>query len=277
MNRYETRKGNVGAWLSTAVTRNPEGLLLLAAGAALLMRGHNKTTGRASLGLRNGSGQDYGKSDHNGPGFGEELGDTAKRAGEYVSAVTDKVAETARSYASSTAEYVDEVGDAAWERSRRMADQARETTTYVSQEQPWAVALAGLAAGATIAAIFPPTRVEKQALGSVGDRLRSAAGAVGDQIMQAGRDAGEKLSNVAKDHGFTTEGLKEAAQEVGETLSSALSGEASNLAQATSRQRPSEAQNSPQSREAQSRSEGREAGNRPTSRAGASPNSGGRR
>ena len=37
MSSYEVREG-VGGWISNAVTRNPEGLLLLAAGAALLLR-----------------------------------------------------------------------------------------------------------------------------------------------------------------------------------------------------------------------------------------------
>ena len=48
-----------------------------------------------------------------------------------------------------------------------MADQARETADYVVQEQPWAVALAGLAAGATVAAIFPPTHIERRTLGEL--------------------------------------------------------------------------------------------------------------
>jgi hypothetical protein len=103
-----------------------------------------------------------------------------------------------------------------------MADQARETADYLVREQPWAVALAGLVAGASVAAVFPPTRIERRTLGEVGERLRSAAGTMGENVMEAGMQAGERLSEVAEERGLTREGLKEAAREVGETFSSAL-------------------------------------------------------
>jgi ElaB/YqjD/DUF883 family membrane-anchored ribosome-binding protein len=285
MSSYGMREGNAGEWLTSAVTRNPEGLLLLAAGVALLMRsGRSKSTDnyRKTVPSQTGRRQNFGEPEHSEPGVGDRVADAARRAGEYASEATDKVSETARSYASSAADYASEVGDAALERSRRIADQAWEATDYVTREQPWAVALAGLVAGAAVAAAFPPTRVERRTLGGVGDRLRSAAGAVGDQIMEAGRQAGEKLSEVAEERGLTSEGLKEAAQEVGETFSSALSAEEPNSTQASNRQETDEgAQTNPQSRQAPSGAEGRHSrstqpGNRPAG-SGGSPSSGGRR
>src|SRR6185312_10619909 len=147
MTSYGTREGGT-KWIMGAMTRNPEGLLLLAAGCALLMR-----SGR----------QNGGHGENSMPGG--RVAEAARRAGEYVSEATDRVSETARSYASAAAEYADEASRLAAERTRRVADQALDKADYVVREQPWAVALAGVVAGAAIAAAFPPTRIEKRTLG----------------------------------------------------------------------------------------------------------------
>jgi len=182
-----------------------------------------------------------GRREHSqtGESVVKHVGEAARRAGEYVSETTDKVAETARSYASSAAEYADEATQAAMERSRRMAEQARETADYVVREQPWAVALAGILAGAAVAAAFAPTPIERRTLGQAGQRLRSAAGHLGEQLMEAGTQAGERLSEVAEERGLTSEGLKEAARNVGEAFSSSLGGE-ERQAQGSSRRKPGE-------------------------------------
>lgn len=283
MSSYGTRQDSASEWLTGAVTRNPEGLLLLAAGVALLMRsGRRKSTNNYGNGFpwQTGSKQNYGEGEHSGPGAGERVADAARRVGEYVSEASDKVSENARAYASSAVDYAGDLGDAALERSRRLGDQAWETTDYVTREQPWAVALAGLVAGAAVAAIFPSTRLERRTLGEVGGQLRSAAGAVGAQIKEAGLKAGDKLSEVAEERGLTREGLKEAAQEVGETFSSAITGEESS-AGGLSRPQPSGAARSDQSQQTPTGPMGTKSGstqsrNRPAGSFGA-PTSGGRR
>ena len=238
MSTYGMREGGgAGEWIMGAVTRNPEGLLLLAAGVALLMRSGRGQPAKYRYGqsINEGAREYSGRRERSqtGEGVGEHAADAARRAGEYVSEATDKVAETARSYASSAADYADETARAAMERSTRIADQARGTADYVVREQPWAVALTGLLAGAAVAAAFRPTRLERRTLGDVGERLRSAAGAAGEQVMEAGMKAGERLTEVAEERGLTREGLKEAAREVSETFSSALAGEEKDSAQAS--------------------------------------------
>ena len=243
MTTYGMREpGGAGEWMMNAVTRNPEGLLLVAAGAALLMRTGRGRRPEAFAGSQ--GSQHYARShtnetetvrEHVGEAarrageYVSEAAETARgaarRAGEYVSDATDKVGNTARSYATSAADYADEASRAAMERSRRMAEQARETADYVVREQPWAVTLAGLIAGAAVAAAFPPSRFERRTLGEVGEHLRSAAGAAGERVKQAGMKAGERLGEMAEEHGLTAEGLTEAAREVGETFSSTLQGE----------------------------------------------------
>jgi hypothetical protein len=284
MSSYGVREGSAGEWITGAVTRNPEGLLLLAAGVALLLRSGRSNPPndyRKNFPSQPGSARNYRQPEHGETGVGERVVEAARRAGEYVSETTDQVSETARSYASSAADYAGEVGDAALERSRRMADQAWEATDYVMQQQPWAVALAGLAAGAAVAALFPPTRLERRTLGEAGERLRSAAGAVGGQIMEAGRQAGEKLSEVAEERGLTSEGLKEAAEEVGQTFRSALTGEESS-AETSSHQKASHGDRSNQARQAHSAPIAQRSGktppsSRPAGSSGASPSGGERR
>lgn len=209
-----------------ALTRNPEGLLLLAAGAALLLRSGRSQSRRAYADL---SEYRHGNLDNaeESKGISERLGQAARRAGEYVSDASNKVSETTRSYASSAAEYAEEAGRIATEQSSRVANQARETADYVVREQPWAVALTGLMAGAAVAAVFAPTRIEQRTLGEVGQRLRSAAEVMGSRVMEAGMQAGERLSEVAEERGLTKEGLKEAARDVSETFGSALAAEES--------------------------------------------------
>ena len=195
MTMYGVSEGrDAGEWVMSTVSRNPEGLLLLAAGVALLMRsGRGQSRNHRYARSMSEGGGDYSarrERSQTGEGVGEQVAEAARRARGYVSEATDKVSETARSYASSAADYADQTTRAAMERSRRMADQARETADNVVREQPWAVAIAGLLAGAAVAAAFPPTRLERRALGDVGERLRSAAGAAGEQVMEAGMKAG---------------------------------------------------------------------------------------
>ena len=245
MSTYRVRESaGAGEWIMGAVTRNPEGLLLLAAGAALIMRsgrGQSRRRSYAETVSENRDGRRTFGNREETVGVGQRVGEAARRAGDYVSEATDRVSETARSYASSAADYADEAARIAVKQSSRMADQARETTEYVVREQPWALALAGLVAGATVAAVFPSTPIERRTLGPVGQRLRSAAGTVGEQLMEAGMQAGERLGEVAEERGLTKEGLKEAARDVGETFSSALAGEEASSAQSSNRQQSGEA------------------------------------
>ena len=217
-----------GEWILGALRRNPEGLLLLAAGAALLMRRSGTplftdSTPRQNQ-YRTGQGGDNAFSE-NGRNLGDRLAQATQAAGEYASDVTERVSRTASTYASSISDYADEAAD----RSRQFAHQAQSslqsTAQQILQEQPLAVALVGFAAGAAVAAAFPATEVEKRALGPTGERLMDAAERAGDHLKEAGAQAGESLMNAAEERGLTGEGLKEVAREVGDAFSTALSGD----------------------------------------------------
>lgn len=214
----DTPDSGAAGWLVGAVKNNPEGLLLLAAGCALLMRSSGSSKSRRSRDARG-----YGRTD---------MTQTGPEAGEYVSDIGESVVETASSYASSVSSYADDVARATAERSGRLARQAqstaRDTINRVIQEQPLTVALAGAAAGAAVAAAFPATALENRTLGPTGERLRDAAGRAGEQLKDAATKAGQRLAAAADERGLNTEGLTEVARDVGETFSSALEGEDAN-------------------------------------------------
>jgi hypothetical protein len=94
----------------------------------------------------------------------------------------------------------------------------------VLREQPLAVMMAGLAAGAAVAAVFPTTEIEERTLGGAGEGVRQAAGKAVERVKAAADKAGEHLKSAAEERGLTSEGLKELAGEVTETFTGAVSG-----------------------------------------------------
>ena len=240
-----------GEQFLNAVWRNPEGLLLLAAGAALLMRRgvsssinriprHNQFRGDQ----RN---EDVDRNGSNARNFGDRVADAAQGAGDYASDVAEKVRQTASSYASSISDYADEATDNSLRMARQAQSSLQSTAQHILQEQPLAVALVGLAAGAAVAAAFPATDMEKRTLGPTGERLKDAAGKVGEHLKEASVQAGQGLMDAAEERGLTGEGLKGVAREVGEAFSNTLAREEARAASASpqSQRAPSRGQSNP--------------------------------
>jgi hypothetical protein len=204
-------------WLLGTVKNNPEGLLLLAAGCALLMR-----TGRRSQ----GPSRPYLDERYDGPsrpqdgGRVSQVGDAARA---YASNVGDMVSETAGNYVAVTAEYADKARRVVADQSGRIADQTQSTIGHIVREQPLAVALAGLAAGAAIAAAFPATQMERETLGVAGQRASEAAAAAGQRVGEAASAARDRLKSAADERGLNTDGLKEVARDVASTIGKSVS------------------------------------------------------
>jgi hypothetical protein len=161
----------------------------------------------------------------------ESAADTARSAGDYAAQMKDRISDTASDYASqvkdtasssadSVADFADETRRKVMERSARLKRQTQATLQSTMQrtlrEQPLAVAVAGLAAGAAVAALFPSTDIEDRAFGGAHERPKEAAssGREGDRGRGQG---GERLKGAAEKRGFTSEGLKEMAGEVADT------------------------------------------------------------
>ena len=238
--------GNTGDWLLGAVKKNPEGLLLLAAGAVLLMR---KAGG---LGLTSAMGQ---RSGHSGHGSFAKAATGAKQyaagAKDYAADIAERAKQTVESVASSASEYADQARRTVSRQSERVMDQAQSTfqstqSTFQStmnrvlHDQPLVVALAGMAAGAAVAAAFPTTDFEKETLGPLGEQVSDAANRMGEQLKDATVKAGEKLKNVADEKGLNSSGLKDVASEVAGAFSGSMTGASGSTEKAAQTKLPGE-------------------------------------
>ena len=229
MSRYsETDTYSQAAdWLMGTARRKPEALLLLAAGCCLLMRSGGHSSARAAS-HRYGedreryqsqpsrTASDIGRAASN---VRDGLSRAADSATDYASQIKDRVSDTASSYAQSISEFADGA------RLKRQAQSTlRSGMDRVLRDQPLAVAMAGLAAGAAVAAVFPSTRIEDRTFGGAREAVTEAAGKAGERVMEAAGKAGERLRSAAEERGLTSEGLKELAGEVTDTFTSAVSG-----------------------------------------------------
>jgi hypothetical protein len=230
-----------GDWLLGTVRRNPEAVLLLAASCCLLMRSGSASS-RSRISPReddwsyrshaSGASSDFRRASASaGEGLSHAAAsatDAAERAGNYASRMKDRVADTASSYADSVAEFAGDASRNVAEHSARLTRQARSTMestmNRVLREQPLAVAAAGFAAGAAVAAMFPSTDIEDRALGGAHEKLKDAAEKAGTKVMDAAGKAGERLKSAAEERGLTSEGLKEMAGDVASTFTDAVSG-----------------------------------------------------
>jgi ElaB/YqjD/DUF883 family membrane-anchored ribosome-binding protein len=217
------RARNMGDLVFNAVKDNPEGLLLLAAGCALLLRSKSSASGASSTRYRSDPMKENSTSVY------ENVSEAAETARDYVADVAEKVGVTAKSYASSATQFADETRRSVSEKSGRFAEQAQTTArdkfNRVLQDQPLVLVFAGLAAGAAVASALPVTEIEKNAFGPTGEVVADIASKAGERFKDATRKAGEHLKTDAEQRGLTTEGLKEMASEAASAFGGALSGE----------------------------------------------------
>ena len=201
-----------GDWLVRAARRHPVALLLLAAGCALLMRPRRRSPSRSAIQQQTSrSYQDYRSDDYrSGPSpgtsdAGDRISPIAKTAAEYASNIGNKVFEMAGDYTESVSRFAQETGRNVAQQSDRFRRKAQSTIKdgmkRVLREQPLAVAVAGLAAGAAVAAAFPRTEIENRTLGTAHDALTKAATQAGENLMGAAAQAGERLKTLLRTGG----------------------------------------------------------------------------
>lgn len=217
--------------------RNPEGLLLLAAGCALLMR---SGSGPSRHGAAPGLDEDTGPS---------AFGRAAEKMSGFIDDVTAQVSERTHTLAGNAQGYAASTGATIADRSRQTMQDVKEkaaqvqervtaTVNDVLREQPLAVAVAGLAAGAALAAIFPPGGLEQRTIGPAVDRAAEVAARAGGQLKEAAVRAGKKAATSADEHGFNRENLEDVADEVAEEFTDALSGKSSAAPRQNAGRRP---------------------------------------
>jgi hypothetical protein len=225
-----------GDWLMATARRNPEALLLLAAGCALLMRSGGSSSSRTPARRQySGEYQGYGSepsyrstTNNAASNVRDGISRVKETANEYASDIKERISETAGSYAESMSRFAHDARDTVSVQSRRLRRQAQSTLqdnmNRVLRDQPLAVAVAGLAAGAAIASLFPWTEIESRTLGGAHETLAEAANKAGENVMGAAGKASERLKTAAAERGLTADGLKNMAGEVADTFANAVTG-----------------------------------------------------
>ncbi|RUU89183.1 MAG: DUF3618 domain-containing protein [Mesorhizobium sp.] len=183
--------------LRTQVRDNPLPVTMVGAGLAWLMFGSgtsNTAHGSAGYPLPSAPGRhDEGERG----GFGGTLSDAASS----LSSAATSVSGTVSSAVSNAAEGL--TGSTATARSVTgdMAAKTARSAQELFENQPLAVAAAGLAIGAAIGAMLPHTATEDEQLGAYGDKLRNTAGTMLDrgldEAKQVAADAYETIKQEA--------------------------------------------------------------------------------
>lgn len=218
----QKRPDDFGGWLIRTAKQNPEGLLVLAAGGALLMRGAKGMGPRRSdppLGEERGS--ERTKAEWTGA-----LRDAASSVGEGAADVKNRAAEVFSSYASSASDYLQDTGRTvarqATHSAGRVQDALEQGFGEVLRQQPLAVAAAGLASGAFVAALFPRLNFEEETLRPAREAVYNAAAVAKDNLVQAAVETGQHVKESAAERGMSAEGLKDITRDAVDTLKSKI-------------------------------------------------------
>ena len=199
-------------WLWATLKKNPEGLLFLAAGCALLLRRGRSierieqvgSDAQEYLGHRESIPDDIPRQNPVGE-WAKEASRIAENARGRAASLSQKMSETAADYAGAASEYARDTREKVVDQSRRLAEKGQRAVHSLMQEQPLAVALFGLVAGAAVAAALPTTIPERRVLGPARQRLYEAAETAGQKIAEA---AAERVMGTVKEE------VKEVVREV---------------------------------------------------------------
>jgi hypothetical protein len=148
--------------------------------------------------------------------------DTARRlASTATSALTDTTSAVTDAVSSGYRSSLEASAHAA-EQAAQAARRAQTNIIDVMERHPLVVGGIGLAIGAIIAAALPATRVENRFLGDTADELKDRArGLASEGYESAKSTAGqlyEETIRKAQQQGLSPDGLREAAQGIGEKL-----------------------------------------------------------
>jgi hypothetical protein len=215
--------------VAQAIRRNPESLLLLGAGVALMLRNaassgdakpqRKRRAKQSADSYYDAAGSDAGSSTVTG---------LASKVGAAADDVRSYVADTAQDLTGKASEYT----EAATRRAKQAADSAYRSAEGVFEAHPMSMAIAGLAAGCLAAAVFPPTRFERDTLGPIGRRAADAVAETGaavktaavERVTTAARKAGEQFTDAMVDGTLNAATLGTVAREVAADFKSNVTG-----------------------------------------------------
>lgn len=205
-----------GERLLEAARRNPEALVILAAGAAMLLRRGNLHSGGARFERDSDYDRDNGRRDREDRG---SIAEAADAAGEFVTDAAGRVVDTAGAYVSTVSSYAEDgrrrvsrEASRLGRRASRMASRAQASAERMLQGQPVAVAAFGLATGAVVAAVLPRSDVEQRTLKPARDALAEAA----SRAVETVKETAERR--------FSADGLKELAGDAAKIVTNSVLG-----------------------------------------------------
>ena len=191
--RYMQRGSGLAEFMSETMRNRPEALLLMAAGAALLMtRGRGFGLSDIVSGAREATHFDEGV---------QAVADTAAQAAstvsERVGAQVEGLRDTVGEFAGRAAQQVQEGGEALMDTAGETFERARSTLQenidYMVRERPLMLGAMGLIAGVAIGAALPRTMFERDAMrfarrperAERRERFRAAVGEAGQAAREA--------------------------------------------------------------------------------------------
>jgi len=202
-----TRVANVSDWLWSAMSHNPEALLLLAAGGVLLMR--KGAPSRTETGVERAT----------------HAYDADRRSGADQFSLVDRAGSAAESIGAFTSNYAQEARRTASEGLHQAQTTFQTGLDRVLHDQPLMVALGGLAAGAVVAAVLPGSNFEKQTLGPLREQINEEALRVGDRLKETASKAAGTLKTAVQEQSLGSDGLKKTASDVTEVIRDSMPGE----------------------------------------------------
>lgn len=220
--------------VARAIRENPEGLLLLGASVALMLRNAGSPrTAKSSARTRYYDsaaydGSDYDATNDNGESLRDRASAAVDDARSYVSDTAQDLSDKASEYGQRTRE----AADGAYRATRDAASSAYQSMESVVDTHPLTIAVAGLAAGCLAAAVFPSTRFERDTLGPIGRRAAEAASETGEmvksaavaRVTKAAAKAGEQLRDAASGRTLNIDNANEVARNVASAAADSMSG-----------------------------------------------------
>lgn len=196
-----------------AVRQNPEGLLLLGAGVALMLRSVSTAVSETGASKRSGAHapQRRGRLAFERP---DEADKRNSSFGQTLSAGVSDAQDAVVGAAQNLGETVSELGQATADGARRLAGGARNSVEDFIDTHPVSIGIAGVAAGCLAAAFLPTSRLETETLSPFGKQAVDAISNVGERVKDATVRAGEQLKDAAADRGLSKQGLSDVARDM---------------------------------------------------------------
>jgi hypothetical protein len=128
---------------------------------------------------------------------GQILGPDGERLARSDSSRGDGWVHQAAGAARGAISTVRDAGSAVLDRAGAATDLASRASTQVTEKlstDPWLIGVAGLVAGALLAAILPPTRIEQDYIGEARDGLWNKANELGHEAAERVRDLADSAT-----------------------------------------------------------------------------------